>query len=432
MVLERPQDARLSPWVAVLTMWIDGVISVCIVKTLGMILPTLQVQFRVNAWIIGFMVSMVAAMGSLIGPFAVLFKQCFGVGVSIIMCGALIGTAGVAASFATSAYQLAGILILLAGTGMGVSSVLTKEWVAQSFQENYSTAIGIARTGSSVGFFVSSFLAQLFLNTYGWRGVLLLTGGISFHLTVCGFLIVATKHRYKYKPLNRNDDAGPPSSSPEDSCKPRSFVMWNYVCINLKLELLLDLHYSLVSAVYSMTLLVWSLWTIYFVSLATSNGFTTKEAALFVSVGAVGSLFVKVLQGFYIDQILILHRESFQCLHVVMICICACTFYLTPIATSYWGMMTSSFVYLTADGVLVCMNDTLLKETIDVDKLVGAYGWIALQAGVLKLTFGFVPGVIYDASGSYGTAFMLIGGLHIFSLLAVTTLHFSTNDKGAK
>ena len=61
--------------------------------------------------------------------------------------------------------------------------------MAESFQSNYATANGIAQAGSPLGLIVVAPLMQLFLDTYGWRAVFLLMGGISLHLVVLGALL---------------------------------------------------------------------------------------------------------------------------------------------------------------------------------------------------------------------------------------------------
>ena len=51
----------------------------------------------------------------MLAPFAGFLGRRFGTGVTIMICGSLVGVAAIAASLTTSAFQLALVLILFAG-----------------------------------------------------------------------------------------------------------------------------------------------------------------------------------------------------------------------------------------------------------------------------------------------------------------------------
>ena len=78
--------------------------------------------------------------------------------------------------------------IFLAGFSMGSGAVITGE-LAKYFNKKFSVANTIARTGLSTGLIVMPLLIQLFIDVYGWRGTLLLVGGINLHCMVSGALL---------------------------------------------------------------------------------------------------------------------------------------------------------------------------------------------------------------------------------------------------
>ncbi len=60
--------------------------------------------------------------------------------------------------------------------------ILTRVQIAESFETNYATANRNAQAGSPLELILVAPLMQLCIDTYGWRAVLLLFGGISLHL----------------------------------------------------------------------------------------------------------------------------------------------------------------------------------------------------------------------------------------------------------
>ena len=61
--------------------------------------------------------------------------------------------------------------------------------VGHYFDKRYSIANGLAYAGSGVGILVLAPLAQVFIDTYGWRGGLLLLGALCFHVATCGAIL---------------------------------------------------------------------------------------------------------------------------------------------------------------------------------------------------------------------------------------------------
>ena len=81
-------------------------------------------------------------------------------------------------------------VLFITGTGFGLAGVLVRDALGRCFSKNYATAVGLARTGNSIGMLTLPPLIQLLLVTYGWRGTMMIIGAISLHLAVCGALMV--------------------------------------------------------------------------------------------------------------------------------------------------------------------------------------------------------------------------------------------------
>ena len=271
---------------------------------------------------------------------------------------------------------------------MGVMDILVKDVVGRYFDKNYAIAIGISRTGVSIGMLVAAPLSQLFLNTYGWRGTILLTGGILFHILLCGALLMTVDkakgqlNDYHVVPQDER------STATQDKLLSRMGTNLKYFYDNLNLRLLVNIRYWSIAFISCSNKFAYDTWLIYFVSQAQSNGFSLEEAASFVSVAGVGNLIAKFLQGFIVG------KKILPCWGLMSICITISTvsLYASPWMANYWAMMTASFLITFTDGMLSCLNDVLTKQLIGVELLAGAFALIGFKLSVIRIFIGFLPG----------------------------------------
>ena len=218
---------------------------------------------------------------------------------------------------------------------------------------------------------------------------MLLIGGIVLHLVVCGALMVTADHTTapstNYQEVSTDD-----SSSPARKTDFPSYfkTVWRYIIKNLDLELFRSGRYWSVAVMTSCTIFSYTMWIVYFVSQAQSNGFSLEEAGTFVTIAGGANLLAKVSQGPITDRGLM----SSWGLTAICMTISSVFYCASPWMTSYWTMMTSAFLILFADGVLSCQNDVIIKQVLGEDLLAGAFGWIAMKTTILTLALGFLPG----------------------------------------
>ncbi len=117
---------------------------------------------------------------------------------------------------------------------MGLVENPTLSMITVYFHARYATATSLALTSIPIAIMVAPLMTQFLLDTYGWRGALLMWGGISLNVTVCGALL---------RPAITGDADGDievsPSSAVEStdvSCKARweQFVRAS-LCVGLHL-----------------------------------------------------------------------------------------------------------------------------------------------------------------------------------------------------
>ncbi|XP_077998159.1 monocarboxylate transporter 13-like [Glandiceps talaboti] len=78
---------------------------------------------------------------------------------------------------------------IITGIGCGLAYVTSIEIVSIYFKRRLSVAVGIALSGVGAGQFALSLASQYFLNSYGWRGTLLILSALALNICVTGALM---------------------------------------------------------------------------------------------------------------------------------------------------------------------------------------------------------------------------------------------------
>ena len=117
----------------------------------------------------------------------------FGVTTTLLL-GTLVSCTGiVASSFTTSIYAMYVTYGILPGFGFVMMALSSLIAVNEIFDERQSLAIGVYQAGGSVGGFVFNPVIQNLIETYGWRGALLIMTGVVLHGAVFGLVIYAVR-----------------------------------------------------------------------------------------------------------------------------------------------------------------------------------------------------------------------------------------------
>ncbi|KAK3579061.1 hypothetical protein CHS0354_029921 [Potamilus streckersoni] len=103
----------------------------------------------------------------------------------VTIIGSIFASAGFILSlFATDLFHMYITFGIISGAGCGLMMLPTIVAVSQSFSKRKAIAMGIAVCGSSVGTFVLSPITEILLDTYGWKGTMLIEAGIILNCIV--------------------------------------------------------------------------------------------------------------------------------------------------------------------------------------------------------------------------------------------------------
>ncbi|XP_038071621.1 monocarboxylate transporter 12-like [Patiria miniata] len=350
----------------------------------------------------------------------------FGTRTVVTVSGFMLGVSMVIASFSTSIVMLTSVLALAAGPALSVVQILTRALVGRCFTTNYGMAVGIGTAGGAVGMVTVGPFTQMLLDTYGWRGALLILGGLAVHLEVCGALLRSLstdKTNDSYQPVSTGDNEEPQvgSSSAEETGNlkqsSRISAFKNALGAQMKhfgLSVCFKFSFWITAVIFICRRFVVDQWMIYYISQAEAKGFSLYDAVTFTTAGGVGNVVFKILLGVIVDKGLLKLRPAIA----LMITLSSSTLLITPWVNSYWLMMVNTVIYVSSHGALVSLNDLYTRELLGTDLLACAFAWMELATAIITFSLGFFPGWMYDHTGSFDLAFFIMGCISALSLMA--------------
>ncbi|XP_078575695.1 monocarboxylate transporter 12-like [Branchiostoma floridae x Branchiostoma japonicum] len=109
---------------------------------------------------------------------------------TVIIAGGVISAAGLVVSyFAQTMIHLFFSVGILTGFGLSLTYTPSLAMIGRYFDRRHGTANGIAVCGTGVGQFALPPLFQFLIDEFGWRGALLIVGGLMLNGCVCGALM---------------------------------------------------------------------------------------------------------------------------------------------------------------------------------------------------------------------------------------------------
>lgn len=138
-----------------------------------------------TAWI----ASLFMSMPLLSGPIASFLTDRYGCRKVTVVGSIMASTGFILSAFTDSIEMLYFTFGILSGFGLSLCYVAAVVIVAYYFEKRRSFATGLSLCGSGIGTFIFAPLTQLLIEEYGWRGSILILGGIFLNMGVCGLLM---------------------------------------------------------------------------------------------------------------------------------------------------------------------------------------------------------------------------------------------------
>ena len=298
--------------------------------------------------------------------------------------------------------------------------------VAKYFKTYYPLACGISSSGLDVGMFIFAPLMQLLLDTYGWRGTMLVTGAIAGNILAAGALFrpvrspsktcvnkdTDVEHNGEDKEMlqdsreenhksTQSEDHGisevmnQRQSQSNDATnitlksqrQKRNLV--SAVANLLRFHLLHDSYrLSLViSAQVVAYLIAYNCFIMFLVPFATTSGILEQDASFLISVCGIGGIVGRLICG-------VLTMKASSCaIYQVSMFVSGCAVLLVQFGTT-WIYISASMIGITY-GIQYTIWRVMMLEIVGVDNMgsaIGIYSFIGLPFTVtMPILLGTVP-----------------------------------------
>eukprot|EP00058_Branchiostoma_floridae_P015232 XP_002600720.1 hypothetical protein BRAFLDRAFT_123499 [Branchiostoma floridae] len=284
------------------------------------------------------------------------------------MVGGVLSCLGlVLSTFANSILYLYFSLGVLTGLSYAMVFAPSVAMLGRYFDKRRALVNGIALSGSGATFALAP-VCQLLEQTYGWRGALLLLGGVTLNLCVSGALL---------RPIVLAADVVSRDPSPRTPIEPESISHLTHRK-HFDVTLLKKRRFLLFASADLLSSFSYLIPYVHVVPCARYRGIDETKAPFLLSVAGITEVLARVFSGWFSDLKII------SKLHVYMMFIAlnALACFLFPLATSYPALLAYSVAMGTCTGGFRALIMPLVADTVGVVRMPNAFGLTLVCEGV--------------------------------------------------
>ncbi|XP_064639342.1 monocarboxylate transporter 12-like [Lineus longissimus] len=183
---------RLNPhwgWMVVLACFCVRIFVYGMTTTSGILYIIFLEEFHESKGATALIGSLITASGYFTGALAGSLVNRYGPRIVVIIAGAIASSGLVASMFASSVLHLIISYGVVSGIGFGLCYVPMSVAVVEYFDTHRNVAMAFATCGGGMGRFVFPVFLRWLIDLFGWRGTLLICGGLSLNIIVFGALM---------------------------------------------------------------------------------------------------------------------------------------------------------------------------------------------------------------------------------------------------
>ncbi|XP_060892734.1 monocarboxylate transporter 2 [Labrus mixtus] len=465
-VPERPAAAPDGgyAWFVLLACFLVYGLTFGVIKAFGVFYVEIHQHFETTATGTSWITSIAVATFHTMAPVASALSTHYSHR-SVVIMGGLISSLGVMfGSFSRNVIELYLTVGFLNGLGYALTWTPTVTMLGLYFEKRRPFANALASAGECILTFLLTPMCQLLIDSYSWRGALLILGALQLNLCVCGVLlrpikattdlmceVKAEEESLSLQLLPKEDNEGPLGSRSSvnhkttEACLQDSKGIPNKTTTDsnnstskraeLRTKILRYVDYTLITnpqfMVYSMFGLFAALGffapALFLVPYARSKGIEEYRAAALMSISAALDLFGRVSFGWVANLRLV---ETVQQLTATVILL-GTVLLLCPLASSFPELAGFSAAYGLVYGATVAIHITVLAEVVGVHRLGSALGFFMLIRSSGGLLGPPIAGFFIDKMSDYGMGFIMAGVALIVSALFLLLLH-QMNRRGQR
>ncbi|XP_040017615.2 monocarboxylate transporter 2 isoform X1 [Gasterosteus aculeatus] len=452
-----PPDAGHG-WFILLSCFLVFGLTFGVIKAFGVFYVEIHQYFDTTATGTSWITSIAVATIHVVAPVASALSARYSHRSVVMMGGLICSVAVVCGAFARSLIELYLTVGFLNGFGYAMTWTPTVTMLGLYFEKRRPMANALASAGECILTFVLTPLFQLLIDSYSWRGALLILGGLQFNLCVCGMLLRPLKApRDVTREVNTAEEGLTLELLPKDnsaqiktsSSKGSDHVFEDAEEIpnsiktdnrtrksDLRIKILKYVDYTLISnaqfMVYSMfgffAALGFFAPALFLIPYARSKGIEEYQAAVLMSISAALDLFGRLFFGWVANLRLV---ETARQLTATVILL-GTVLLICPVASSFSELAVFSAVYGLVYGATVAVHITVLAEIVGVNRFGSALGFFMLIRSSGGLLGPPIAGFFIDKMHDYGTGFLMAGvSLNVSAMFLLLLLHLNRRGQGS-
>ncbi|XP_041093336.1 monocarboxylate transporter 13 isoform X2 [Polyodon spathula] len=391
-------------WVIVFSLFLESALVFGLIRSFGVFFVEFVEYFEEPAGAVSWITSIGVAVQQFASPLASALSSTWGAR-SVVMVGGLLASLGmILGSLASSLTHLYLSIGLVSGLGWALVFTPSVAMVTRYFCRRRTLATGVGFMGVGVASFAFSPLFQFLVDHYAWRGALLILGGLSLNLVVCGALL---------RPLRLLEDQSITPSPQHPSSSPLLSRLWSL----FDLSLLKDWPFLTYTAAVTLFNAGYFIPYIHLVAHIQQKGFHEYQAALVMSLTALTDLLGRGVSGWVSD----LRRVRLPHILALWTGLTGLSMLVIPLGVSYPVLLALGLVYGFCSGAMTPVVFSLLPDIVGVGRIFGALGLLQMIESVGGLLGSPLSGWLRDLTGDFTASFLVAGAF----LLAGTLVLFA-------
>ncbi|XP_006112194.2 monocarboxylate transporter 13-like isoform X1 [Pelodiscus sinensis] len=387
-------------WMVVLAGFLQSALVFGVIRCFGIFFVEFMGYFGELSGRVSWVTSIGIAVLQLGGPVGSTLSTQYGARPVVMAGGFLSGLGMLLASFATCLTHLYLSIGLLSGLGWSLVFTPSLASVARYFTKRRTFAMGLAVSGAGLASFAFSPLFQVLVDTYAWRGALLIMAGVSFNLVAAGALL---------RPLELEGNVAAP-----EACWLPLQALSSLRRLRLACHgpfLIFAIAFVLVDTGYYVPY-------IHLVPHARELGFDEYQAAFLMSSASVADLCGRVAGGWLADRLALRLVHSLTLWTILT----GLSIALVPLGRSYPLLMGLCICYGFFAGALVPLQFSGLAEIVGTVHIMEGIGLMQMIESAGSLVGAPLSGWLRDMTGDYTASFTVAGAFLLAGSLLLFTL----------
>ncbi|XP_014790368.2 monocarboxylate transporter 14 [Octopus bimaculoides] len=382
-------------YLAYVSILYTNVLSFGIASSLGILYIYLIREFKTTKSETAMITSACTATLGCGGIFAGMLYRKIGIGRSYILASALCSIGLFASSFTPNIWFLFFSLGILFGSGAAINNIVSFAALEKLFHQNAHILSIILTICPSVGTLFMTYLLDVFLNIYSWRGALMILSGFSLNMCFSGLL---TKVDRKPKPDMKVEQL-------------KIFDM----------KILKNKRFLILSTAASMNTCFGSLVFLLIVDFWVEKGHPIVEGITLITFICISGMASRLVFGLFS---FLFNITPALILLFYIVCGVGGTFYIfAPLCNTYSPLVFLAVLNGFSRGMLSTIRPLVFKKVVGVEAYPLAIGYTYTLNGICAIPMATVVGKITDLTHSYDFAFYLTGLFETLLFLLLASSH---------